>query len=1353
MTHNEEKSEQVQNRKSQIRRTYANMLGNRYRSFRTRDVSNVLPADCRLFLKHARESPDRFSLLFTPGFSDMVNDTVRMARDLCILSDAYRESDLARASFLYQVTRDRNGVHVPSLLRKQDSVNYMRVDFKDVLMFHPNAWGFPEADLSRTLLGPLGQTRDPAFGWLRQEPSKDASELEDTTFSYTSVLHTLPKDTVAATVAGNPPEWLRDVSKITADSSVITQLEQKLGGTWELKRLLAAGLIEASKVYVKMADLGNLMCVEPERLATDRKLEFSLKGVHALRLFLGSKARSHVHISPFQIETLAFQLGIRGEYHYYWVCFFVLNIPIPFGWIVELEDDVRTYINLSSGHKQRIHPGRQQFLWMAQSLHMAEIVWDSRGSVKIPCDDCGAPDSILFCLQCLGFMCYGCFMQVHKTRTKHYAIPYVGSRYLTPEEVETLSPRLHLTNVGFCNRRRFLARTNQSDKTGACQCEWLHFDTIEAYRTIAHQVESEEMDHRILKSIEAGKGFFYNFANGKVTDDPNEFLSISKKQQAMALLIQSWFRGLRGRRYVRHIIRSATVIQKNVRMYIARAKYKLVGREGPLAQWFQWYDLFVQRRVMIRGILKVQALARMIQMREWYQRMKAATTRIQALFRGCITRRRIIQMNDGALFIQRVWRGRRYGFLVVMARHEAAIRIQSVTRGRLERRHRKKLSIACLKIQSLARSFLTRQHEARRHRSAILLQTWWRRFLSIVEIKFKLINEFEGVLKQYDDRIRIRAMESASILVQKRFRGHSQRLSFMKFKHLATSVARPLASVAACSFLACCSIHLPLHLWFRYLPENVRERMGPLKNIIQNGIVRSFSGTDLAAAVFRLVVKRLLSICCSRKDDVHQLLKIVSRTLCQSFASAKNTHPITLRTTQLGSGHVPANPDDSLLTFENKCMKPYLHSADKRIKQESVAWSAILLNEPGVVSSVLIPFREFLDQPRLKLDSNLSFQGVDPQRAYQINDIVSVELGLDLPISDLVRYTDCNSVANSVSTIIHHARVSTGPASRASRPVDFSKFDSFTFGQIGEILRQLSRCLRKPDTEEELVKYSRHLHEVDAVLDECKKSVQQEHHEYVGCAVLTHLIARGMIMKELWHRAAQIIQTRFRYYCTRTLVKRHLRPALIIQRFWRGLRTALELTRKDQAAALIQRNVKTVFSNQRNKQLRMSVITIQACWRGHVQRKYLKLADQRALLIQKVFRGHLVRLYIGSPEGRAIRQSFSVKLKDTGNIHELRHATLIAYRVSLENQKRAVLSVKQSRARLIQRKVDQYRRTLPTFSSNRRNTKRQSPFEPMVFARRREMLRGKQGPTATKERSQIVLGAESIIETLKRSFV
>merc|ERR1719456_515511 len=81
---------------------------------------------------------------------------------------------------------------------------------------------------------------------------------------------------------------------------------------------------------------------------------------------------------------------------------------------------------------------------------------------------------------------------------KHWTMPLPGCRYLSKAEAKEMEPMLPLLNVGFCNRRRFLARGNQSDKHGYTGgSNWLWFPKEAFQAALAHTPEK----HWYLKRL------------------------------------------------------------------------------------------------------------------------------------------------------------------------------------------------------------------------------------------------------------------------------------------------------------------------------------------------------------------------------------------------------------------------------------------------------------------------------------------------------------------------------------------------------------------------------------------------------------------------------------------------------------------------------------------------------------------------------------------------------------------------------------------------------------------------------------------------------------------------------------
>merc|ERR1719320_916944 len=91
-----------------------------------------------------------------------------------------------------------------------------------------------------------------------------------------------------------------------------------------------------------------------------------------------------------------------------------------------------------------------------------EFLWEFREPpvAQFKCAECGILDSIVWCQQCTDYFCSACFFQTHRSYRgkRHWPMPIPGSRYLTASESARLRDHLPLLNVGFSNRRRFLAR-------------------------------------------------------------------------------------------------------------------------------------------------------------------------------------------------------------------------------------------------------------------------------------------------------------------------------------------------------------------------------------------------------------------------------------------------------------------------------------------------------------------------------------------------------------------------------------------------------------------------------------------------------------------------------------------------------------------------------------------------------------------------------------------------------------------------------------------------------------------------------------------------------------------------------
>ena len=1295
-----------------------------------RESLGITPADARIAMAAARDQGPRSKLLFNPELQDTVNDTVRLIRDPCILSEVFWQSDKSRYLFQRQVAQDRNGIASLDLVRKLNDIYYMKVDFVDVVMFHPSAWGFPEADLNRVVVGVPGRERDPMHGWFWQRAVDADSEMRDVRFGYNVLVRRIPETLIEEMARARIPEWLQEVCDLKADTRKVEKLVSSSAVKWDDNAFMQSGLVDEKDVYIKFAQLRDVRTVEPDPLHATAS-QHSVKGLHGLRIALGAYNREARTATANQVKNIAYQLGIFEDFHFFWFALYVLNYPLPPHWAIEIERDTRVYVNVACNQRQLIHPLLPQFTQVLSDMKASDFLWDRRGSVLTTCDHCGSDDAVVSCLNCCDSFCPSCYVEVHSTRP-HMALPLAGCRYLTEEEVKIFSPLISVTNVGFCNRRRFLARTNQSDKTGPCQCQYLHFGTETAFEAALMHCAQTRMELSYPPRLKNRNGFFYDFALDVVTDD-DSFVTTSRIEQSASLVIQRWIRGVESRLKLKREIRACIVIQKNIRMVLVRRRFGLRTSGNALTIWYAKYMVRRKREITEKGIYRMQAMARSHIQRRLFQKKRDFVVKLQALVRGVLARKRLCERHSAVLKIQKKWKAIRYGPRYVCAMHLAATRIQALTRGVAVRMQRQKQLSNCIRIQAVMRGFLAKRRVRERGSSAALIQTWWRRYLSLTSVKLQLMQNLETCLRSYDDLIRQKSMKLSSTHIQSCWRRHLGRKKYIFMRESRLITSRGVASVAGLLGLVLSSGDRPIHPWFRYLPESVQSRLGMLKGVVQRAIIHS--GLAVGGEILGSLVSEILKISGISDKRVSGGIQWTRHEIGHLLARLRD---------RSDAAHLfPRRPDDPLTSpIRGDYTSPIDHRFAIEEENFSILFLSLLPKEAAsdvmIVSELLVTYREFLDQPRLKMDSNLGFQGVDSVAASQLLDIISGEFGLSLPRewSIGVGKSSCSAIKDSITHFVAQMNIPDKPRSIAS----IRKFKFFTRQDVLNACKALSRCLDSSSNQ-----YPRHVSEILSLLAECRTpECGQEHTPIVLAVVVIHLVLRGTLMLRLAQRAAQVIQVKFRYVQNRSRSKRLSLPATTIQRYLRGLQARISLYRRNQAASVIQRNWRTICQLRRSVDLRNKVGKIQSMWRRAIQRKWLSRMHRSTTRIQALFRGHLVRLFMGR-DGRVLRRAF---LDQHASVADpVRQAALgLQYKSSLEDLKVRKLKANRSRAKIAQKKIEQFRTAVAKAnvkSGPQQRIKRISMFEPPAFVSRR-IARQKQ-PQTIEPVSDIVLACKVIL--------
>mmetsp|Transcript_26996 Transcript_26996/g.67999 ORF Transcript_26996/g.67999 Transcript_26996/m.67999 type:complete len:2543 (+) Transcript_26996:172-7800(+) len=1253
----------------------------------------------------------------------------------------------------------------------------MRMDFVDLMMFHPDAWGFPDA--LQQVSG--GEATDPLHGWYAQRALDNDQEMEEAIFSYKVRQRKLPSHAFQALALGKMPEWVMDSGEITAEVQAIEDLDAILGepgvadeatseeedqdhasiatdvapevnlpdgmlpeertamddaeGKKEKKKvkaptkgqqlttqqMLEAGLGDEEDVYLKVNDLKFVKqrTIGPDVLDVVMR-SYKLKGTNAMRLMLRSrgapdKTSSSLPVSPKQIKDLATQLGILGNYHFYWYCYFALRYPLPPHWDLIIKNDVRWYINLETEHIQPIHPMVDQFREHLSDCIQNDFLWDYRGFVKIKCSECGIPDSIAWCQQCTDYYCIMCFQKLHKSKRgrKHWVMPLPGCRYLTASEVQIMKDYVPMLNVGFTNRRRFLARDNQSDKTGyEGGDKWLYFtkDTFEQALAItpAKHWFLQRLNPPRLSST--SEGYYYNFKEEIICDDPAHIIQKAKEQKAL-LSIQKFCRGALARSQVRRETAAVIVIQKYKRMWDCQ---KIFGKHGSnaiiLRGWYRKFKAHQEKEMMHKRAAQIQALFRGKIVRISINDRNLAATKLQSAFRGSVCRVSVKRFHKAADVLQRAFRMYLYGKKPVRVMNQAAARLQAMSRGTLTRMRHQALVRNTTLVQARIRGYLGRKLMNHKQKSATKVQSHWRRWQAQLAMKMHLysrLDEIYGVRKQV---MKDKLSDLAATMIQRNFRKHKGYEHFVNEKRDKAEADKRISTVLVSALLGASNMRYFVHPWFRHLPPEIQEVLEQIKASLQRtlGLTRvtgKLANEELGQRSKRCSAKDLILDESENDLGTHMLVTIVHHLLshidndvfsntvkwcCYNLAHLSTSflkcpaypfEEITLG--KQPDMPVPPRPGEPLESMaQDYCQINHHHDRMMTCTPENF-YVLFLANMPAhlrhvfLTAQILITTRQALDLSSLSTDDHFAFQGVDATVGSQIMDVLSKEMGLRFPSEWPKAHGTVYSLATQVGKFIttlpglepdkdgkpskladpkqnpllsRHAGTVMGPEFKGgklsffNRPACLRNIQQLSYlmrdqeGIIRYIRRKKDAEKEKQDGGEGNVRQSRFIAVIDKLFDLAYKA-KHDHCPFVLAVVLFHMLTRGLMVRTYYHRASSTLQTKYRYYKATTQRRKQLGPALLLQRYWRGVKTATKTYNMLNAVEMLQHNVRAVQRKRKNLVFTVAVAKIQRLWRGAVLRKWFRVMVKAATHIQKNVRRLLI-LVVFNKEGRRLAAKF-----------------------------------------------------------------------------------------------------------------
>lgn len=1065
------------------RQAYKTDLRARHTTIRM--AAGIEPPMMRMALLRAAGSGAKWTQMFRPGYNDIVNEAFKVGCNACILSKLYLKSENMRELFQRIHIKDVNGTHWYDLQRRKQHLFHMRMESKDVLMCHPDAWGFPDA--TRVIGSNPGEPANPFHGWLAQGSIDPDREMEDVQFTYSVRMRALPDRVFQGLALGKIPEWVRNYLTLhgEAEAEVDKEAEEDeaaLGGlagknvSTQGNLMMEAGLEDGEDLYVKLDELRlarertagpDVLTVKPLKGdGASTSATYTLRGLNAMRIFLRSRGNpdnmKQAHVSPKMVKDMALQLGIKNLPSSYWYCLFALRYPLDGYWDVIIKNDTRWYLNLEKDRVQPVHPLIKRFReHLADVIQNEELMWEFRGFVKMRCSECGVPDSVVWCMQCADYFCASCFLHTHKSKRghKHWPMPVPGARYLTATEAQQFEEHIPLLNVGFSNRRRFLARDNQSDRNGSrCGDSWLHFhaDTFQA------ALVQTPKSHWLLKRKDPPRlppgadGYYYNFATDTLADDASYILTQAHEQKAVSKL-QKFFRGVLTRMKIKRLTATAIVIQKTKVMWDVQQQHGMHSTNSKLLRkWYQGYKSAKDRVKLELLWAKVQAACRGFSTRRNLLRGYTMATKIQTVFRRYLAIKRRAKQRAAIIKISKVVRGHLCR-LAMERRWKCAARIQAMVRGRSLRALLAKRRAAGTRILAHLKGVLGRKYVKLIMLSATKIQRNWRRFQAQLDVKLKIYDQFEKIRQKRLDVIRQKSAVSAAVLIQRNIRRHWGQQEAMDLRREKGEADTRTSTMLVAIYCAISEARNFIHPWWRHLPREIQEVLSEMKGSMQRTIASApvtgkLANEELGRRGLRVQSEEHLTY----KQDHHEpdiashMLLSVSRHLlshvpAESFATTLKwaCAAIGHQAVKLNDTTVSGSPSTTLASYlaisrglpapppppkgyfpkeevvVGKEMPPHpndtLHNLYKdaeRVRQK-IDDKIVLPNEslPILVlygmptqsrhvfltAEVLVTMRQALLAPSVGVDDHLKFQGLDASAGAQLMEVLGSELDHRLP--------------------------------------------------------------------------------------------------------------------------------------------------------------------------------------------------------------------------------------------------------------------------------------------------------------------------------------------------------------------
>ncbi|NXC93197.1 ASPM protein, partial [Certhia familiaris] len=726
-----------------------------------------------------------------------------------------------------------------------------------------------------------------------------------------------------------------------------------------------------------------------------------------------------------------------------------------------------------------------------------------------------------------------------------------------------------------------------------------------------------------------------------------------------AACIQRAFRDMRARKQQREMHRAATVIQKNFKAFRERQRYLCLKaatlvfqrryRALALARQhaLEYHSLrraaihiqAVYRGVRVRRSLKhmhsaastIQAAYRMLRDRRAYQNMRIAAMVIQSYYRcylkGKNQRKKYLTMRNSVLVIQAAYRGMKARQELKLL-HVSAIVIQSSYRMYLQRRCYRQLCWAATVTQQRFRAKMAREAAMRNYaeirKAVICLQAAFRarkaRQLYKATVAARRIQSF---LRMCVERRRFLAQKSAAIMIQCRFRCQRARTHYALVWSSAVAVQR----------------------WYR---SCLRARSQRAEYLAQK------QATVVIQSAFRAMKARKTArqLRAARKIQSFLQMALQRRKYIQLRAAA-----VTLQ-----SYYLMHKCKSQYMSYKRAAVVLQQHyRSHLAVKHQRMTYLQTRRNIVLVQASV----RGYIERKRFHKMKQSTIKIQAAYRGYKARQWVSKMRAAQV----IQAWFRGHKARKEYVSVLRAALVLQSHFRAKQLRTRFLKMKScaLTIQRVwratctARLLRQQFLAARSAAVKIQLAyrqyRARRLLREVSAavIIQKHLQAWQQGRLQFVKynrtkrAVIKLQAFIRGYLVRKkiseqkqkkrllcftaaAYHHIAAIkIQRAYKIHLTLKHAQTQISSVIIIQSWFRaklqqkrflrdyqrlvGLQRAVRgwLNRRNEAAAIIQRNVRRFLARRRRRRFAVGVIKFQALWRGYSWRKMTDTAKTRAL--------------------------------------------------------------------------------------------------------------------------------------------